>query len=246
MRGCMLTGPRRSPFPRLLWSVFLLLSLFGGVYETLYCRADTPLIKVAVIDTGLNLADPRFSTALCQGGHKDFTGTGLRDKVGHGTFVAGLIKNAAYDHSKYCLLILKVTDTKAGMVPISEAIVYATQQGAKIINISMTGKKADPDEKAVMEKSGALFSIAAGNEDKDYHTSFPGGYGLKNVTVVGNWDCKRKKKNPNSNYGTDITWRCGTEVTSTGIKGTSKGSGTSFAAPLYTAELINQMTKGND
>ena len=53
--------------------------------------ASTLPLRVAVIDTGLDLSDKRFSSRLCKEGHEDFTHTTIEDKSGHGTHVVGLI-----------------------------------------------------------------------------------------------------------------------------------------------------------
>lgn len=203
-------------------------------------------IRVAVLDSGLDLYDPRFTDVLCPYGHKDFTGEGIRDVIGHGTHVAGIIANNAPDHSKYCLVILKVVkrDGNTGGLQYN-ALEYLATHRATYANMSLYGQSSDELEKSLLSSTKADIVVAAGNDNVHYKTEFPGGYNLPNIHVVGNWDCKRNKKYDNSNYGEGIIWRCGTNIRSTLPHGkTGLMTGTSMAAPLYTAELINQRTKG--
>ena len=201
--------------------------------------------KVVVIDTGLNLQDPRFSDVLCHGGHRDFTGTGIQDDSGHGTHVAGIIMHNAPDHSKYCLVIVKVF--KGGnkvVAPVNAALIYAEQIGASVINASFSGAYGSEEERAILSASKAKIVVAAGNDSTYYKNAYPGGYGISNVYAVGDWDCDNSKRSATSNWGEGVFWRCGTHIKSTlpfGKEGFM--SGTSMAAPLYTAELINEEFK---
>ena len=59
-------------------------------------------LKVAVIDTGLNL---KYSSSvpLCKSEHKDFTGEGFNDTNGHGTNIVGLIVQNT-KATNYCIV----------------------------------------------------------------------------------------------------------------------------------------------
>lgn len=199
-------------------------------------------IPVGILDTGLNIYDPRFRDVLCHGGHQDFTGEGLSDRIGHGTHVAGIVMNGALAYDKYCLVIIKVVGNK--VEALTQGIQYARRLNLAVINISISGTEFYPDEKqALMAVPNTKVVVAAGNHNKPYTTEYPAGYGLPNVSVVGNWDCKNQKKGLLSNYGDSIIWRCGTNIVSTLPYGKFGAmSGTSMAAPMYTAELINQLT----
>lgn len=202
-------------------------------------------LKIAIVDSGLSLNDPRFKDVLCQEGHKDFTGKGMYDGLNHGTAVASIISRNAPDHSKYCILIIKVFgDKKNAYVDTTGAVAYAKSQGATVINMSYGGYGTVEGEGEQLEKIGVTIVAAAGNDTKDYHTYFPAGYPIKNMIAVGNWDCKSSRKDVHSNYGEGIVWRCGTHIRAWGILGREGVfSGTSFAAPMYTAELINRRIK---
>jgi subtilisin family serine protease len=202
-------------------------------------------LKVAIIDSGLDLRDPRFADVLCQGGHKDFTGTGLYDNLGHGTHVAGIVSQMAYDHTKYCLVIVKISDTVDGKEEnYIKGLEWVVNNNIKLANMSMIGRTPDDDEKSIIQNSTTIFVAAAGNDNKPYTNRYPGAYNLPNVRVVGNWDCKTNQREPMSNYGPNVIWRCGTNIKSYVPRGrTEYKTGTSMAAPMYTAEEIVRMTK---
>ncbi len=95
-------------------------------------------IRVAVIDTGLDLSDPRFSALLC----KDIKGVnlvpkeGIRDLIGHGTHVAGIIKKYAKD-ANYCMMIIKYysidNSNTTNMINSILAMKFAVENKATVI-----------------------------------------------------------------------------------------------------------------
>lgn len=113
---------------------------FTPLLATLLISASpvAPIVRVAVIDTGLNLNDPRFTKVLCADGHADYTGEGIDDIEGHGTAVAGLIMQYA-GKRRYCLTILKfytpLASGKENMDREVMAIRRAKELGAKVVNI---------------------------------------------------------------------------------------------------------------
>jgi subtilisin family serine protease len=101
------------------------------------------------------------------------------DYDGHGTFVAGLIAGSWKDKNGMAginpfakLMILKAVNnfghTRASYV--AEAIVYAANNGARVINISVGGKNISKVAMAAIDyayKKGAVIVAAAGNEGVD-------------------------------------------------------------------------------
>ncbi len=204
-------------------------------------------IRVAVIDTGLNLNDPRFSEVLCKTGHKDFTGTGIRDTMGHGTHIAGLIKQYAV-HTSYCLMILKYyDDTAFGFINgrrMVQSIEYAKAQGAKVINISADGPGFEEAEYlAIKSDPTVIFIVAAGNNRSDIgiptQERYPASYGLPNIRVVGNLDWNGNIA-PLSDWGKVVEyWEVGEAVESTAIDGGTKMmSGASQATAIATGKFL--------
>lgn len=206
------------------------------------------MTKVAIIDTGLDLSDSRFKKVLCKTGHKDFTGEGLHDNHGHGTHVAGLIKQYAED-AEYCLIILKFyvphVDGKQSVKYEVQAIKEAVRLGATVVNISGGGAVYDAEEyEAIRNAPQVKFIVAAGNESSDVSNQYVGFYPachwLPNITVVGALDFNEKHKAQFSNYGDKIEyWERGESVVSTIPRGkTASINGTSQATAIATGKFL--------
>ena len=139
-------------------------------------------IKVAVIDTGFdfqskwkNLIADKDGVQLrqpnlCNEGHKDFSGSDLIDRVGHGTHVAGIIAKFA-ENADYCLVIIKFFDPSVknsnNLKNSAAALKYAYSLGVDIINYSGGGTEFSLDEYLIVKKlleRGTVFVAAAGNE----------------------------------------------------------------------------------
>lgn len=204
--------------------------------------------RVAVIDTGLDLDDPRFKSHLCSTGHRDFTNSTLNDAEGHGTHIVGLIQEYAKD-ADYCLLIYKFYqedsgNTKREVLAIKEAI----KNHANVINFSGGGPGFNDEEYEIIKHNPKIiFIVAAGNEGvslagstKDYYypASYGLSYGLSNIIAVGNLS-EDNVRNPTSNYSERLVWEIGTNVVSTlpedhiGIM-----TGTSQATAIHTGKFL--------
>ncbi len=108
------------------------------------------------------------------------------DYDGHGTMVAGIIA-AAHNESAIAgvnpnakLMVLRALGnfgtTRASL--LAEAIVYAADNGADIINLSVGGTLTNPMEAAALKYAsdkGVLIVVAAGNEGVDLDDYGPGG-----------------------------------------------------------------------
>jgi len=140
----------------------------------------------------------------------------LTDNHGHGSHIAGIIgaeagngKGIAGISPDVSIMCLKYFDPK---VPSTDnlkntvnAIRYAIQMKANIINYSGGGTEHSKDEKEVIEearKAGILFVAAAGNErsNSDVHHYYPADYGLSNIISVTAVDPSASVL-PSSNYG---------------------------------------------
>lgn len=130
----------------------------------------------------------------------------VSDEHGHGTHIAGIVKNTAPQVS---LMILKYFDTKssgaANVANTVKAIQYAIKMRAQIINYSGGGQeKSANEELAIQEaqKQKILFVAAAGNEksNSDERGFYPADYGLSNIASVTAIDENRRVL-PSSNYG---------------------------------------------
>ena len=128
---------------------------------------------IAVLDTGI-MPDATFGDGRVRYldlGFGTAAGNGADD--GHGTAVASLIAGAANDAPGVApgatLLSIRVTDAAgtSDIFTISQAIVAATDAGAKIINISLGGYATNATLDAAISYAtnrGALIVAAAGND----------------------------------------------------------------------------------
>ena len=174
-------------------------------------------VTVAVVDTGVSQTDD-LSGAVLPGcdyinGDTDPTDDSADpkylQKYGHGTLVASLIAargNDGVERAGVCwqcnILPVKVLD-KDGFGPFSTVatgVIYAADQGADIINLSLGDPYNAPvlrDAVAYANSKGALVVAAAGNSGTSTK-SYPAAYaGVLAVGGAGNGDTR----DPYSNYG---------------------------------------------
>lgn len=209
-------------------------------------------IKVAVIDTGLNMELFKNKITLCKDGHKDFTGTGLKDTHGHGTHISGLIEKHA-GKSSYCQIIMKYYDPKAfGQSNIDntvKAFELAIELGVDVINYSGGGMEPNDREKAAVLRAldkGIKVVAAAGNEHCDLDTKckyFPAMYDDR-ISIVGNLDSNRVPAE-SSNSGSVVThWEIGVDVESycaaTGLPN-CKMTGTSQSTAIHSGKVVKDL-----
>jgi subtilisin family serine protease len=221
---------------------------------TTNCYARCPKkIKVAVLDTGLDLNDPRFNGILCPTGHKSFVpGKNVSDYHGHGTHVSGIIKKFA-GNANYCLLIYKYYSESASswdnLHHEIQALNEAIRNGAKIVNLSGGGPEFAEDEYLVIKNNPSVtFVVAAGNEHQNLNiptnSYYPASYGLKNVIVVGNVD-RNNRRTDSSNYGSLVQkWEMGDNVKSY-LPGNRMGymTGTSQSTAVFSGKLVDSLSK---
>lgn len=217
------------------------------------------IIRIAVVDTGMNLEDrwPENSVGLyqpkiCPGLSKDFTGTTLNDEHGHGTHIAGLIAKYA-EGTNYCLIIYKYFLPDAdGMVNLKhtiEAFNEAITQKVDVINYSGGGIIRSNEECIVIKKAldmGIKVNAAAGNEGVNINFfHFYPAMCDERVNVIGGLT-KSGQKMPMSNYsggfGITVHPEQGQDQLSL-LPGGQYGymSGTSQATAIYTGKLVKRM-----
>jgi len=217
-------------------------------------KTEQKLLRVAVIDTGLDLNDPRFQASLCSAGHKDFTGKGIADNNGHGTHIAGIVSTIAMNYGPnpgFCLLIYKYyTDDATASQNIRRevlAIKEAIKNGANIVNFSSGGPEFHGDEYYLIKNHPEVtFVVAAGNDgkelNKDGYYYYPASYFLKNEIVVSNSE-RDGTLAKTSNFGSLVN---ASEIGQSVISTTPGGyyhsmSGTSQATAKRTGKLIREI-----
>jgi subtilisin family serine protease len=136
------------------------------------------------------------------------------DRDGHGTFVAGLIAagwnngiGIAGINPHARIMVVKALNefghTRASY--LAEGILYAANNGARIINVSVGGKELTRAEKLAVEharKKGALVIVAAGNDGVDVSSFGPAG--VPGVLAVAATDTKDARASF-SNWGPGIS-----------------------------------------
>jgi serine protease len=207
-------------------------------------------VTVAVIDTGVSRVPDLKTTKFVEG--YDFVNNRKQadDDVGHGTHVAGTIAQStnngygvagiAYEAS---LMPLKVLSQQGGgtVTDIAEAIKFAADQGADVINLSLGGR----GESKVLEEAinyahqkDVVIVAAAGNSNENaasYPARYPHVIGVAALDSVG-------IKAPYSNFGAgvDVSAPGGSELggilqetydPETGAAVFATFQGTSMAAP---------------
>jgi serine protease len=169
-------------------------------------------IVVAVIDTGVSRVEDLKNTNFVKG--YDFVNDreDASDDNGHGTHVAGTIAQStnnnfgvagvAYEAS---IMPLKVLSGSGGgtISDIAEAIIFAADHGANVINMSLGG---GGESKLMQEaidyayKKGVVIVAAAGNSNRNaafYPARYPKVIAVSATSATG-------EKAPYSNYGAGV------------------------------------------
>lgn len=198
-------------------------------------------IKVAVVDTGIDLDHPDLHVVDLV----DVTGTtGGDDDNGHGTHVAGTI--AALDDEIGVVGVapdvelygVKVLDSSGAgdYLDVAIGIDEAISLGVDVINLSISGTRDSPAVRAQVraaKAAGIIQVAAAGNMAGPVDRSFPAAW-AGDVITVSAWDVDGDRWAPFSNYGPEIDVAAGgMEICSTFPDGEwHRESGTSQAAPV--------------
>jgi serine protease len=175
-----LTGPNDQYYSK-QWNLHKI-----GV-EGAWTRTKGSGVTVAVIDTGITKVKDLYETKFVKG--YDFVNDNetAKDDNGHGTHVAGTV--AQTTNNKYGvagvayeanLMPLKVLGADGGgtVADIAEAIKFAANNGADVINMSLGGGGESQLMKEAIEyayRKGVVIVAAAGNESTD-GSSYPARY----------------------------------------------------------------------
>lgn len=236
------------------FKAFLLLTMFMPALSS--AAPKCPKIKVAIIDTGLDLKDPRFKGFLCKRGHKNFVSDEtIEDIHGHGTFVAGLIKQYA-GNAKYCLLVYKYySDDATSTQNLNREVLAfneAIKNGASVVNYSGGGAGYSAEEaKAIKTHTETTFVVAAGNERENLdipgNEYWPASLFYPNMHVVASIDAIGNRSS-SSNYGKKIEDKeIGEDISSYLPDGkTGTMSGTSMSTAIFSGKLVDKLSNSCD
>jgi thermitase len=131
---------------------------------------------IAVIDSGIDPTHPDLASRLTPGWNFLGSNSDTRDVLGHGTAVAGTIGAASNNYAGVSgvtwqnpLMPLVVLDSSnyASYSNIAQAIMYAADRGARIINISIGGSSASSTLQSAVNyawsKGAVVFAAAMNN-----------------------------------------------------------------------------------
>ncbi|HEY6961619.1 MAG TPA: S8 family serine peptidase [Gaiellaceae bacterium] len=126
-------------------------------------------IRIAVVDTGADLSVPSLAPKNATAWSVTTDSTSVRDQIGHGTFVASLAAGASLGFGGDAqLMIVQANRGTAGFSDVDEAdaIVWAVDHGANVVNLSIGGNQTSSVERAAIRYAigkGVLLVAAAGN-----------------------------------------------------------------------------------
>lgn len=229
-------------------------------------KIQTPsgrLIRIAVVDTGLNLKDRWPNAAdsnmvepkICPDLSKDFSHTTLNDEHGHGTHIAGLIAKYA-ENANYCLIIYKYyrrdIDGQMNLDNTIASFKEAVKQKVDVINYSGGGIIRSNEECEILKAAldaGIKVNAAAGNEGLDINFfHFYPAMCDERINVVGGIDnrgLRMRMSNYSDNFGVKIHDEYGQNQLSLLPNGEyGYMSGTSQATAIFTGKLVKQMSLG--
>lgn len=227
-------------------------------------------IKVAVIDTGIDLNHGAFAGHLDTVNMKDFllntstpqevnastvAGT-YSDGYGHGTAVADLILQVAPNAT---ILPLRVLDGNGGgdIQTIANAISYAVSSGAKVINLSLGSNTDSPavNSAIVSANSAGVAVIAASGNTGDTNVLYPA-FNSYGPTGASMWQAAGSVsvgsttsgllKSTFSTYGPNLELAAPGEALKTAFPGNNIvfATGTSFAAPVVSGAVALVLSTG--
>ncbi len=205
--------------------------------------SDGSLVKVAVIDGGVNLTHPEFLAkdgGVVSGWDYVDNDSIANDEPGgsgsgHGTFVAGIVKLTAPGAEIHAYRVLDTTGRGDGYT-ISDAMLKAVDDGCKVINLSlgMVGRTDVLDDALrYAEKSNVIVVAACGNDSTDTNYLFPFPASRSNCIAVAALDSFNILADF-SNYGEKVNVCApGTQIYSTYLDTLyAWWDGTSFASPF--------------
>lgn len=211
---------------------YLIILLFYAFSIQSYAKT----IRVAVIDTGFSTVY-NDKVKFCEDSIYDFTGYGIKDVVGHGTNIAGLIveNNEKID---YCLIILKFMHQSSALNIgfYFKALEKVVELKPDIVNLSLGGPgfyRFEAQSIKTLLDNGIQVVAAAGNEGINLNIKcffYPACLDSR-IHVIGN-------KSATSNYGRVVDEIIdGNNKTALGFT----ASGSSQSTAIFTQRLIRKL-----
>ncbi|MBB6023089.1 thermitase [Paenibacillus sp. JGP012] len=214
-------------------------------------------IKIAIIDTGVQLNHPELASKLLPGyDYVDYDNI-PEDGNGHGTHVAGIAASITNNGVGIAgtaplasIVPIRVLDNNGqGTIGnVGNGLVFAANNGVQVVNLSLGGPAGDAFLQAAVQYAwdrGAVIIAAAGNDNTSYPI-VPASY--PNVIAVASTNSYDLKSNF-SNYGSWVDMAAPGDAILSTYLGNSYAylSGTSMAAPQVAgaAALLAARGKNN-
>ncbi|MGH7848280.1 MAG: S8 family serine peptidase, partial [Candidatus Binatia bacterium] len=202
----------------------------------------SPAVTVAIVDSGIDSNHPDLQSKIVAGHNFVENNADTDDVDGHGTAVAGAaaaltnsgigVAGVAWANTVMPLLVVDASGY-ATYGDVAEAIIYAADHGAKVINLSLGGPSYSNTLQNAINyawNKGVVIVASAGNESSNAPL-YPAA--LSNVIAVSASD-QSDRPASFSNFGSWVDVAApGTSIYTTN-NGGSYGSwhGTSFSSPL--------------
>ncbi|NBI30607.1 S8 family peptidase [Chengkuizengella marina] len=215
-----------------------------GAIEAWDIANENTSIKIAIVDTGIDLQHPDLIDNLVDGVNI-LDGSALpQDDHGHGTNVAGIVAASGNNVIGISgilwntqIMPIKALDEQGegNETDLGEGIQYAVENGAKIVVLSLGLHSASPYLQEIVqyaEDNGVLIVAASGNDGLQ-SIQYPAAY----PTVLAVGGLLNDKTIPEkSNFGQEIDVVASWKVYTTGLDGSyTYNVGTSMAAPQVAA-----------
>ncbi|MGM7702788.1 S8 family peptidase [Pseudalkalibacillus sp. Hm43] len=207
------------------------------------------LLKIAILDTGVNAAHPDLNAKIVLNVNFSTSSTS-QDLNGHGTHVAGIaaavtrnaIGVAGLAINPKIMNIKVLDDNGIGFFSdIASGILNATDNGAKVINMSLSGPTASAtvQNAVVYAANNDVILVAAAGNDNTSAQYYPAAYAqVISVAAVDQNDAKASFSNFGASWvdvaapGVDILSTLPITANSTGQTDYGTLSGTSQSAPF--------------
>ncbi|MCL1816996.1 MAG: S8 family serine peptidase, partial [Clostridiales bacterium] len=197
-------------------------------------KRQNAAITVAVVDTGLAMSHSFFSGRYVNGYNFVSNNSNPNDDNYHGTHVSGIVIDVACALPNVKIMPIKALNSegKGSTSNIANGIRWATDNGAKVINLSLGGSHSQTEDNAInyANSKNVTVVVAAGNDGKDANNYCPAHN--SNAITVSAFN-KTDRPASFSNYGSCVDVAApGVDIISTVLGGkTGTYSGTSMASP---------------
>lgn len=196
---------------------------------------------VAVVDTGVDSTHPFLRGKVIPGANF-IDNRGTRDDYGHGTHVSGTVIDCTQGASVSILPVRVLgSDGHGNTSSTAAGVIYAAQNGADVINLSLGGGHSSTLDHAIEYaiRQGVTVVASAGNKNANTSLQCPAHIDIPGMIVVSAGNSSHDKAYF-SNYGDSV------DLMAPGVKikscvpggGYQSWQGTSMAAPHASAAAI--------